>query len=249
MRVPPALPALLVLLLSGSGLPDPSQVRAREIVLWAWERPEDLRFLQGEARIAFLATTLRVRDGQLIAFPRRQPLRVTPGTKLTAVVRIEAEEQAPLAPAQQEAIVDHVRGAASLPGVDEVQIDFDARQSQRRSYTSLLHAIHSGLPNGTRLSMTALASWCVFDRWLDGAELPVDEVVPMVFAMGHGGPSLRARLASDGGFRSAACRGSLGLATWEPAPVLPPARRVYFFHNAPWTRQAFEQARSKLTPQ
>lgn len=241
---PALLVALLALPLSGSSSPAPEP----EIVIWAWERPEDLRFLDGhDARIAFFATTLRVRaDGQILAFPRRQPLRVAPDTELTAVVRIEADATARLDEELQDAMVAHVREAAALPGVDEVQIDFDARHSQRQAYVSLLHAIRGDLPSGTRLSMTALASWCVFDRWIDAADPPVDEVVPMVFAMGHGGPSLRARLASDRGFRSAACRGALGLATWEPSPDLPAARRVYFFHDASWTPLAYERARERL---
>jgi hypothetical protein len=72
-------------------------------------------------------------------------------------------------------------------------------------------------------------------------------VVPMVFAMGPGGPTLRARLDSDGDFRSQACRRAIGFATWEQAPEVPPNRRTYWFHDGPWTPTAFARVRSEAS--
>lgn len=233
---------LLALLLQG-GKPPPV---TPPVVLWAWERPEDLRFLQGhEVGVAFLASTLRVRDTGVVEVPRRQPLRVPEETELTAVVRIEADARVPLDERQQDQILDLMLKPVRTPGVRRLQVDFDASLSQRPSYGALLRALRAKLPEGTSLSITALASWCVFDRWLDDANLPVDEVVPMVFAMGSGGLALLARLDADGDFRSPACRHAIGFATWEQTPNVPVNRRTYWFHDGPWTPMAFARVRSE----
>src|SRR5947208_1276081 len=62
------------------------------LVLWAWERPEKLEFLNPQsAGVAFLARSVSWRGGQIISRPRLQPLQVPPGTLLMAVVRLESE--------------------------------------------------------------------------------------------------------------------------------------------------------------
>jgi len=53
-----------------------------------------------------------------------------------------------------------------------VQIDFDARRSQRRFYVRLLRDLRRRMPPSLPLSITALASWCAYDDWLSG--LPIE---------------------------------------------------------------------------
>src|SRR5437763_15764784 len=63
------------------------------IVLWAWERPEDLRGLDSKRfAVAFLAQTLVLKGDDVILNPRQQPLQVSPDTKLIAVTRIESQK-------------------------------------------------------------------------------------------------------------------------------------------------------------
>jgi len=221
----------------------------RRVHLWAWERQEDLRFLEGhDVGVAFLASTLRLDGSRVVEFPRRQPLRVAAETQLTAVVRIEADPRAPLDESQRSEVIGRIVAAAKAPNVRRVQVDFDAARSQRHGYACLLRELRTSLPPGMPLSMTALASWCMFDRWIDEARLPVDEVVPMVFAMGRGGADLRSRLSSEGDFRARACRSAVGLATWEPAHDPPPGRNVYWFHDEAWTATSFRHALAKVPP-
>jgi hypothetical protein len=222
---------------------------ARRVQLWAWERQEDLRFLEGhDVGVAFLASTLRLEGSRVVEFPRRQPLRVAAETELTAVVRLEADENAPLDESQRSHVIVRIVAAAKAPGVRRVQVDFDASRSQRHGYACLLRELRASLPSGMSLSMTALASWCMFDPWIDEARLPVDEVVPMVFAMGRGGADLRRRLSSEGDFRVRACRSAVGFATWEPTHDLPPGRSVYWFHDEAWTATSFRHALAKVPP-
>ena len=62
------------------------------IMLWAWEHPEDLSFIDPhKVGVAFLASTLYLRGDDVLVRPRVQPMRVPPGTVLLAVARIEAD--------------------------------------------------------------------------------------------------------------------------------------------------------------
>jgi len=63
------------------------------VILWAWERPEDLEFLNPqEFGIAFLAQTLTIKNGDVLFNPRHQSLKVPPGARLMAVTRIESQK-------------------------------------------------------------------------------------------------------------------------------------------------------------
>ena len=219
------------------------------VVLWAWERPERLDFLDpSEAGVAFLARTLTLRDDRVEVSPRAQPLRVAPGTKLMAVVRVESDRSRPprLTPWQRAAAVSAVAAVFDAPGVRAVQIDFDAVQSERDFYRELLFDLRRRTPPALALSITALASWCTYDDWLEG--LPVDEAVPMLFRMGADERQMRARVEAGAPFRSKLCRTSLGVSTDEPTMTAnrPRAARVYVFHPRAWTPRAARAAIDQL---
>jgi hypothetical protein len=112
-----------------------------------------------------------------------------------------------------------------------VQIDFDATRSQRVAYQQLLRQVRSRLPKGLRLSVTALASWCNDDPWIDPQS--VDEIVPMLFRMGPDARRIETRLREDGRWPVAACNGAVGISLDEPR-ALPPVPRVYIFNPRPW---------------
>jgi uncharacterized heparinase superfamily protein len=85
--------------------------RPPKLVLWAWERPEDLRFIDpNEIAVAYLAGTIGLRGGAVEAVPRLQPLRVPPKTRVSAVVRIESAASAStrLTSAQREQAVSAI---------------------------------------------------------------------------------------------------------------------------------------------
>jgi len=202
------------------------------IVLWAWETPQDLSFLNPrEAGVAFLAKTVLIGNGRLTVRPRLQPLHFPPGTVLMAVVRIESSgPDLPLPADVASAIAD----AATMAGVRALQIDFDATASERSFYRELIGQLKSRIPSGMPLTITALASWCRSDAWI--ADLPVAEAVPMLFRMGpdryHPGEKFRASL----------CRNSIGISTDEPIIRLPRVRRVYIFHPRPWSKMDYLNA-------
>ncbi len=202
---------------------------SRSVVLWAWERPEDLRFLTG-ASVAFLDRTLVLDDRSVTSLKRRQPLHLSPSTSLIAVVRIEGSEA--LGDDIRSRLISEILESARVPGVTMVQIDFDAVRSQRLSYLALLRAVRSQLPTSVRLSMTALASWCTDDRWIDAST--VDEIVPMLFRMGPEARRVTTRLREYGRWPVAECNRAVGVSLDEPWSGLGAATRAYVFNPRPW---------------
>jgi hypothetical protein len=208
------------------------------VVLWAWERSERLSFIDPRAvGVAFLARTLYLTGSDVIIRPRLQPFSAPPDTPLMAVVRLATDRWQPpdLSSAQLEMVTAAIAAVGRLSGIQALQVDFDATVSQRNFYRQVLSHLRRELPAGMPLSMTALASWCIFDDWLAG--LPVDEVVPMVFRMGADHDRVRRYLATED-FRAPGCRHSLGIATDEPLPTIRPGRRLYVFHPQAWRLEA-----------
>ncbi len=258
---------------AGASVARPLASHASGIVLWAWEQREDLRFLNSgdanaeasgdanghatanapgavpdgaSAQIAFLARTIFLNGGGIEVKPRLQPLQVSRDARLIAVARLEVSSTTPtkLSQRQLTETAAAISEMARLPQVAAVQIDFDATASQRAFYLSLLRGVRARLPAGTPLSITALASWCMGDSWLDAA--PVDEAVPMLFRMGPSNAAVRAALARGGDFGPAVCRQSVGISTDEPPVNWPSGRKVYVFHSAPWTDQEFQQVAREM---
>jgi len=254
------------------------------LYLWAWERPEDLQFLGDKVGVAFLAKTISLlpplaatlpKSGattdspfftsvRVQVRPRLQPLRITAGTPLMAVVRIQSVRGAfpdsysiQTVPAttlsQQELslLAAEIANTAQIAGVTALQIDFDATLSEHALYRDLLIEVRKKLPPNFPLSITALASWCIGDRWLE--QLPsgtIDEAVPMLFRMGPGAKEVETYIESGADFRVAVCGGSLGVSTDEPFSrrILkdknsfgiddPGSRRIYVFSPKPWERDS-----------
>jgi len=212
------------------------------VVLWAWERPEDLRALDAKKfAVAYLAQTLTLKGDDVIFKPRHQPLEVSPETQMMAVTRIESQKQtgerAALSEAQRQKLVDLIMKTTTVGAVSAIQIDFDAASSEREFYRSLLRDVRAKLPDNVPLSMTALASFCVGDRWLD--DLPVDEAVPMIFRLGADDRVIKNILASGDDFREPLCRRSYGVATDEFFEMKRDAsRRLYIFNNRPWNESS-----------
>lgn len=226
-----------------------------QLTLWAWERPEDLRFLDdapgtrheapGTApgtghpapgtvavRVAYLDRTIRFDAGRMTIRYRQQPLLVAPDTPLMSVVRVETRGRAPdVSKADTAAAL--VVDALHAPRVRALQIDFDARRSDRPFYAALIKSVRSKLPRGIPLSITALASWCMDDPWIDTRD--VDEIVPMLFQMGPDARHVLTELDENGRWPVASCNGAAGLATDERHDRLPPARSVYVFNPRAWT--------------
>jgi hypothetical protein len=207
------------------------------VVLWAWERPEHLDFLNPRsAGIAFLAGTVVIaKNGSLGLRLRTQNLTLPPQAAVLPVVRIESPPFH--APVQTPQLVFELARIANLPGVRGVQIDFDARNSEKPFYRTLLASLRAR--TSKPISITALASWCDGDRWLDRES--VVEAVPMFFRMGLGE-------SRDMKLKSALCSSSIGLSTDEPWPAKRAAgiTRIYLFSPRAWTLEEYTHAIQRI---
>jgi hypothetical protein len=201
------------------------------VFVWAWERPENLEFLDAHSTgVAFLARTVNLHNGIVSVRPRLQPLRYPPGAVLISVVRVEAQDSILPPVADVSAAISE---AAAIPGTRALQIDFDATLSQRTFYRFLLADVRARVPPSVPISMTALTSWCEADGWIAG--LPVVEAVPMLFRMGAGERPART-------FRPTLCRSSAGVSVDEPLQEPPQAERLYIFNPRPWTASTYQAA-------
>jgi hypothetical protein len=211
--------------------------------LWVWERPEDLRSIDpGRTAIAVLDQTI-VLGSTTISIPRRYSLVYATGASRIAVVRIEPVPGARLDSTQRSEAVERLLHTAGEPDIAALQVDFDARNSQRAFYRELLLDLRGRMPAHLPLSITALASWCSNDDWI--ADLPVDEAVPMMFRME---PDRRYASPDLGRFRirEPLCTGSVGISTREAWPADLSGKRIYVFADRGWREDLRILAERKL---
>jgi Protein of unknown function (DUF3142) len=213
------------------------------MTVWAWEQREDLRNIDTQrVAVAYLDQTVTIGLG-VESRERRDPLMLPEAVTLIPVVRIETARHAVLDRENRDAAVEDIARAAREPGIAALQVDFDATRSQRAFYRSLLSELRRQMPANLPLSITALASWCSYDRWLQ--ELPIDEAVPMLFRME---PDRRRAPpdASEYKIREPLCEGSAGVSTTEPWPANLEGKRVYVFSDNGWRADSPAEVERKL---
>ena len=223
-------------------IPHPALATHAKKNVWAWQRPEDLRFLPSNIGVAYVATSLNLENNQVYVYPRMHPLLVNPNTSIIPVVHVDASWRKPptLNDEQLEAIVKELMYAATLSNSNIVQLDFEVRRSQQNFLKMVVTKARQTLPKTTALSMTALASWCSGDDWL--GKMPADEIVPMAFRMAGGDVAVRQLLAKQGHFKPENCRTAIGVAIDEPIVKLDSTNiRRYFFSPKPWTHALWQQ--------
>lgn len=228
-------------------------------MLWAWERPEDLNYLDARScGVAFFIRRYRLSGDEIIRVERAQILRAPHTAKRIAVVRIEPLGSKPpsLSEKQRKQLVKEIAMFAKLPNICGIQIDFDARITERDFYRALLKDLRVTLPANYFISMTALASWCISDNWVN--DLPVDEVVAMLFDMGADAQRIRGMIKDKKNcFTVPPHKLSLGLSTKEPdifnmfknegSATLKNCQRVYIFSPKSWTRESYSGAVSGVS--
>src|SRR4051812_18048701 len=137
------------------------------LMLWAWDRDDDLRFLDiRDTGVAFLAATLTLRGEGVVLTPRRNPLALPDGISRAAVVHVESDRLQPpsLSEDQLRRFVEMLVAVGSEVPHHVLQVDFEAVASQRTFFINAIAALRRRLPSAP-LSVTALASWCFNENW------------------------------------------------------------------------------------
>jgi hypothetical protein len=225
---------------------------SRKTTLWAWDCPEDLRFLKGTGtEVAFYAGTLFLEKDGTRFIPRMKPLLVDHATKTYPVFRIESRVDSPPKEFIGETVAT-ISGYVNVHPTEKIQLDYDATESERKFYLELLKRLRTQLGAKRVISVTALASWCLDDRWLDHA--PIDEAVVMLFSMGPGGRSVIDELAKEDLRVRGTIRLSLGVSANEPATnmrlkqagVLAGNKPIFLFNSLPWSYRRYQDLTARI---
>ena len=221
-----------------------------EIVLWTWDTPNDLRFLNPhQASIATYEGTIVLRGESILYKPYQKHLSLPASVASFPVIRIETTGKAPDTKAI-DALVQMIGAVQkNYPrSTNKIQIDFDATISERPFYKALLQTLRKqGLRPDTTLSVTALATWCLNDRWLSHSEC--DEAVAMLFSMGPGKNSTYTMLKKSQGRLSAGkgVQTTVAISANEPSTnaalknlgVFSGIKKLYIFDSLPWRLDTF----------
>lgn len=195
---------------------------------WMWDRPSgQLPPLSPHAGAALVVTHIILSGDRATRIARRNALPLPPGAFVLPVVHVEIDPGTPFEAsiAQRDAIRNAVLDTVAFGRSAWVQLDFEVKKSQRVFWLQAVQSIRASLPAGVQLSVTALASWCHGDRWLETA--PVDEIVPMYFRLRSRRTEFERR--TKAGAIDPRCTGAYGVADDEPPwPVALPGRRYVF---------------------
>lgn len=215
------------------------------VFAWTWNRDDDLRFLPPGAGIAAVQLSIELEGRQVRVRANHGRLTAPASAFVLPVVHIDAFERwrPALDAAQEDALVATIVAVGAHARSGAVQIDFEAAPSQRAFYRRVLGRVRARLPTEW-VSITALASWCMDDRWT--ADLPVDDIVAMAFRLGRDAPAVRRDIGASARWPAAECTGT-GLAVDEGGLRPPAHRSLFLFSPKPWTAAAWHATLAPLT--
>lgn len=213
----------------------PPAAPAHDAIAWLWKDARVPPFSRAE--VAVVDRHIWLAGDKVLVRPGAQPRTLARATLVTPVVHVELDPLDPPVTLARAAprILDAMRSAARASTSGWVQLDLEARPSQRADYRQLVRDIRTAIPHEIKLSVTALAWWCRSGAWLDG--LAADEVVPMFFRMGRDNAALRAIIAQQPAALHPLCRaGSAGFSRQEKFAqvVTVRYRRTYWFDETAW---------------
>ncbi len=213
-----------------------------KIIIWSWERNEDLTFLNRNVFVSYYAGSVILKNGRMSISERTQPLKLNSDTKVIPVVRIDNFDNAEDLTAQRiQSIGDFIIEMCNREQVVGCQIDFDAKTSEKPAYTSLISLVRDKLPKNIPLSITALVSWCDKYSWINDTK--IDFAIPMFYRLGPDKNSIRNGYTGQTFMKSSKCANSIGISTDEPLPMRKYIgnRDIYVFNPNSWNEEGFER--------
>lgn len=206
-------------------------------VAWLWDEARLPAWSAQEA--AILQRHILLSGDDILTRPRMRWPALPPSVLVTPVLHVEVSTVNPPRNIENSRaiITQAMLDAAAVSTSGWVQLDMEARPSQRVFYRSLVQQLRRELPPRVKLSVTALAWWCRAPAWLD--QLAADEVVPMFFRMGKDSTAMRTILEQSPASLHASCRaGSAGFSPQEPLTRAVAQRyaKTYWFDRRAWKR-------------
>lgn len=230
------------------------QPEKKSVSIWAWDRFDDLSFLKDDTSVTSYAGTFYLRDNRSIFDPRKKDLICPKDTERIPSFRIESVKK--IDPDFEDSaitgICDTIKQYLRIHSECQkmVQIDFDARASERDLYKKLLVRLRQTLmstksTSDVKISITALASWCLKDKWMKN--LDVDEIVIMLFSLGQDKEEILINLKDTNLDTGNKAPTAIGISANEPQTnealkilgIINHAHKVYIFQSLPWTKNRF----------
>lgn len=220
-----------------------------ELTLWSWESNDDLRFVDAPVRIAKYQGTIILGRNTARLMRRRNTLRMPPQAIHFPVYRIELAHTDE--PATQDAFMvakEIILAELKRQAAPNLQIDFDAKQNDRPAYLRFLNDLRKAIPKDCKLSITALASWCLKDKWLQSAS--IDETVAMLFSMGKGKSEALSALANTPLNSGGSSTQAIGISINEETANARIKQMgflsvskfpIYAFSSTGWTKERYEK--------
>lgn len=217
------------------------------IYVWAWERDEDLSYIDpSKIAVAYFAGNIYVQGSNVRFRPRTQKLKLPVSARTIPVFRIESVRSGKSPPDVSAAafvaktIAAHIEKKAPA---EMIQIDFDALADERGFYKALLSELRNSLPGDVKISITALASWLLSDKWLEPGS--ADETVAMLFSIGPGRNEVLSRIKKQPLNTGADIPVAIGISASEgytnkilfQTAVQKRSDSLYIFSSRPWTEQ------------
>jgi hypothetical protein len=206
------------------------------LILWSWQRKDDLSFLKAKTPVAALIGTIYMNAQGFKIDPRTNPLSLSPHASILPVVRLEIDPQIPLGKKSLMSLVSAISSLAHPEKYGALQIDFDAKKSQRAFYKNLLSSLKKTHPH-LKLSITALASWCVGDPWVD--MLPIDYAVPMVFNLAEEREFIYKYLRHHKNWKAQKCKGYIGMNQKDLWELPPMPWYIFIFNDKAWSQEDY----------
>ena len=207
-------------------------------ILWIWDQPCDLRFMNNsEYEFTLLSKTIEFDEYNTKIIPRHSSVLLANRAIVFPVIRLESKGcSSRIASTVTDKLIDNIcHEINNFPLARKIQIDYDAKASERKWYRDLLQAVRNRLPAHCVLSITALASWCYGNNWLDG--LPVDEIVPMFFRMGRDSELIKRQIQTRIPCAVASRKYCLGVSLDEPLSISIKEGSFYVFNSKRWDRE------------
>ena len=226
--------------------------------VWAWERDEDLSYIDpSKISVAYFAGNIYVHGSNVRFRPRTQKLKLPDSTQTIPVFRIESIRSDGSMPELSAAsfVAKTISKTLTRSPKQEktVQIDFDALADERPFYKALLRELRKEIPPNTKISVTALASWLLADKWLERGS--ADETVAMLFSIGPERNDVLSRLSKQSLSNGADIPLSIGISASEgdtnkillQSNVFRNNRILYVFSSLPWTEQRLRTITGAIT--
>jgi hypothetical protein len=216
----------------------------QRIYLYAWERQEDLSFLENyeNVGIAIFALQIDLYNDRIVSHGRTTSVVAPPGKKTVPVIRVDIKEDRPIF---SEKALKLISGICNRSLWRECQIDFDFKESQKAFYTAFVGQMATLLDKDVVLTATALPSYCYQGDFF--STIPVAYVVPLLIDVGADSGYLRGKTKSP--FKGKKCERAVGVSTYQGvySSFLFSNKEVYLFSNTAWTKERFEQEVKKYS--